>query len=107
VNASQATMKYEHTVYDGEVENRVDELMDRVSTDGAGDTESTDGYPVSAARALADDGAVANADSRWRGAEKFRPSTESEGEDLNTESNYSLDASNTQTWSPDTGGESQ
>jgi hypothetical protein len=109
-NATEAVMSYELKQLDSEVERRADEAFERVDhyavTDGGDGGDAASGYPVDAARALADDGAVANADSRWRGSAKFEPSTEADGEDVEIESNYELDATDATAWTlDDDGGE--
>jgi len=80
-NAAAAELEYEHPQYDSEVED----MLAEARTDG-GDPrdvtpeDPTGGYPVEIARSLADDGAVANADSRWKGADKFVPKGPGSGE---------------------------
>jgi hypothetical protein len=100
-NATEAVMKYELKQLDSEIENRADQAFEQyqqLSAPDGGTRQRSEGYPVDAARALADDGAVANADSRWRGAAKFEPSTEADGEDVEIESNYELDTPDATAW---------
>jgi hypothetical protein len=100
-NATAATMTYELKQLDSEIEKRADEAFEQfqqLSAPDGGTTERTEGYPVGAARALADDGAVANADSRWRGPDKFEPSTDADGEDVEHDSNYKPDGPDATDW---------
>jgi hypothetical protein len=101
-NAASARLEYEHPQYDSEIERAVAEAQrtraDGGADDGGNGSESEDGagggagYPVGVARSLADNGAVANADSRWRGERKFVPEGPAAGE-VSVDSNYDLDGS--------------
>jgi hypothetical protein len=82
-NATTAVLEYDEADHDSELETAVEEAQeaDASETDVSA-SPARGGYPGDVSRALANDGAVANAESRWRGERKFVPESFEEDADL-------------------------